>query len=62
VTHQNHARAACAQLLDRGQCRANAGVVAHDAVLVNRHVQVDAYQYASTLDVTNLRESPPRHT
>ena len=61
MAHQDHARAAAAELLNRRQRRADTRVVAHGTVLVDRHVQIDAHEHASALHVADLRESPPRH-
>jgi hypothetical protein len=61
VAHQDHAGATATQPLDRRQCSPDARVVAHHAI-ADGDVEVDTHEHASTPDVTDLRESPSRHT
>jgi hypothetical protein len=50
VREENDARTALTQVLDRGQRRANTGVVADAAIIVERDVEVHSDQGALPLD------------
>ena len=61
VAHAHDARAALAKQVDGGKSRANAGVVAHDAVL-DGHVEVDADNDTLARDVGVGDAALIRHT